>query len=56
MIITDAIYQTVNDENRIVRCVINGVESSVSMSEGNSDYEEILRQVESGDLTIADAD
>jgi len=58
MIITEAKYirNTIENENVGVFCKINGVECSVPMSTGNSDYAEILRQVDAGTLTIADAD
>jgi hypothetical protein len=58
MIITEAKYirNTIENENVGVFCKINGVECSVPMSTGNSDYAEILRQVAAGELTIADAD
>ena len=35
---------------------INGVFMSVPIAEGNTEYDEIMRQVEAGELTIADAD
>lgn len=58
MIITEAKYirNTIENENVGVFCKINGSECSVPMSTGNSDYQEIMRQVEAGTLTIADAD
>jgi hypothetical protein len=48
------IYGTV--ENISIKCVVDGKERSVPLSEGNSDYDEIMRQVEAGELTIADAE
>ena len=39
-----------------VSCTINDVVCSVPTDPDNSDYAEILKQVEAGDLTIADAD
>tara|TARA_R100001460_G_C3519916_1_gene172447 strand:- start:273 stop:449 length:177 start_codon:yes stop_codon:yes gene_type:complete len=58
MIISEAKYirNTIEDKNVGVFCRIDGIQSSVPMSTGNSDYAEILRQVEAGELTIADAD
>lgn len=35
---------------------INGVTQFVPLDEDNTDYEEILKQVDDGTLTIADAD
>jgi hypothetical protein len=35
---------------------INGVFMSVPIAEDNREYAEIMRQVEAGELTIADAD
>lgn len=57
-IITDAQYKRneITEENDIVFCRVNGVESSVPMNEENADYTEILKQVAAGELTIADAD
>ena len=48
----------VDDEgnNYVIKAVIGGVMSSVPLDPANSDYAEIMRQVEAGDLTIADAD
>ena len=39
-----------------VRCTIDDVVHQVPMVEDNRHYAEILRQVEAGTLTIADAD
>jgi len=58
MVITEARYikDISGNENVGVLCKIDGNECSVPMSTGNSDYQEILRQLEAGKLTIADAD
>ena len=40
----------------IIFAVIDGVESWVPTDPANTDYAEILRQVEAGTLTIAPAD
>ena len=58
MIIIEAKYirNTIENGNVGVFCKINGVECSVPMSTGNSDYAEILRQVAAGELTIAPAE
>jgi len=42
-----SIFITLNNSNALM---------SVPMDEGNSDYQEILRQVKEGTLTIKDAD
>jgi len=43
-------------ENVSVSCVIDGVISSVPMSENNRHYAEIMSQVEAGTLVIQEAD
>jgi len=43
-------------ENKKIRATINGVEMSVPLVPGNRHYDEIMRQVEAGELTIQDAD
>lgn len=42
--------------NEIVNCVIDGVTMSVPLNSANRHYAEILKQVEAGELTIAEAD
>jgi len=39
-----------------IRAVIDGVQWDIPVSPGNRHYDEIMRQVAAGDLTIADAD
>ena len=57
MIITNAQYVTNLDaENSSVKVTIDGQEMFVPLDPNNTHYAEILKQVESGDLTIADAD
>ena len=57
MEITNAKYfQDNNGNNVVVNCRIGGSYVSVPMDENNSDYKEILRQVEAGEITIADAE
>lgn len=59
MEITNAQYikDTVfSDENRCINCTIDGKHHSVPLKVGNRHYNEIMRQVEAGTLTIADAD
>jgi hypothetical protein len=36
--------------------VIDGITTNVPIAEGNRHYDEIMRQVEAGTLTIADAE
>ena len=56
--ITNAKYykDELTDTNDTVKCVIDGRHCSVPMDLENADYAEIVRQVEAGTLTIADAD
>ena len=52
--------QYVNDENgqqlNMLKCVIDGITTWVPIDPANRHYAEILRQVEAGELTIAEAD
>lgn len=43
-------------ENLMINAIIDGVEIGVPLAAGNRHYDEIMRQVEAGTLTIADAD
>ena len=45
-----------NGNGNSIKCVIDGIEMDVPLASGNRHYDEILRQVEAGELTIADAD
>ena len=55
--ITDAKYiKDFNGNNNTVVCTFNGDRVSVPMDTANRHYQEILRQVADGRLTIADAD
>ena len=58
MEITNAKYNKskLTKENTSISCVIDGRHLCVPMSLGNTDYQEILRQVKEGTLTIKDAD
>lgn len=57
MNISNAQYtQIVSGENSGIKATVNGIELFVPISEGNRHYKEILRQVEAGELTIADAE
>mgnify|MGYP003112030876 CR=1 FL=1 len=42
--------------NCSIKATIDGVEMSVPLDPANRHYAEILRQVEAGELTIADAE
>ena len=42
--------------NYVIKAIINDVMSSVPLDPTNRHYAEILRQVEAGELTIAEAD
>jgi hypothetical protein len=54
--ITSARYFALNGENTSIIAEINGTQMSVPLDPANRHYAEILRQVEAGTLTIADAD
>ena len=56
MTILSAQYIAIDNVNDTVKATIDGQELSVPMNPANRHYAEILRQVESGTLTIADAD
>ena len=58
MEITNARYNKskLTKENTSISCVIDGRHLCVPMSLGNTDYQEILRQVKEGTLTIKDAE
>jgi hypothetical protein len=56
--ITNARYvvDPINDVNEAVIATIDGQEMSVPLDPANRHYAEILKQVEAGTLTVADAD
>tara|TARA_R100000353_G_scaffold104289_1_gene75361 strand:- start:131 stop:307 length:177 start_codon:yes stop_codon:yes gene_type:complete len=58
MNITNAKYVTdpETNQNDTIAITVDGVVTYVPMSQSNSDYIEIMRQVDAGTLTIADAD
>jgi len=56
MNITSAQYFAFNGENTSIVAEVNGIQMSVPLDPANRHYAEILRQVEAGTLTIADAD
>ena len=43
-------------ENLGIKATIDGIEMSVPLCEGNRHYDEIMRQVDAGTLTIEDAE
>ena len=58
MNITSAQYisDIISNDNTGIKAVIDGQQMSVSLDPANRHYAEILRQVNAGTLTIADAD
>lgn len=54
--ITDAQYYAPDGRNVCIQATIDGQVMSIPLDPANSDYAEILRQVEAGTLTIADAE
>ena len=55
MKIENAQYE-VHGLQKYIRATINGAESIVPLDPDNTDYAEILKQVEAGTLTIKDAE
>lgn len=56
MTITSAQYQTDDDGNNVgIWATIEGENTCVPMESGNRHYDEIMRQVNAGTLTIQDA-
>ena len=58
MTITSAQYcaDSISGHNSSIKAIIDGEELLVPLAPGNRHYDEIMRQVEAGTLTIADAD
>ena len=57
MNITSAKYnQDVAGNNSSISCTIDGKELCVPLAPGNRHFDEIMKQVEAGTLTIVDAD
>lgn len=58
MNITSAKYlkDGISNENSSIKATIEGQELFVPLAEGNMHYDEIMRQVEAGELTIEEAD
>jgi len=56
--ITTAQYyiDIITNQNVGIKATIDGVEKQVPLAVGNRHYDEIMRQVEAGTLTIQDAD
>lgn len=56
MEITNAQYKQWNDEITCINATIDGEVCSVPLITGNRHYDEIMRQVAEGTLTIAEAE
>ena len=58
MNITSAQYvrDNLTGDNGSINAVIDGITLGVPIAEGNRHYDEIMRQVNEGTLTIADAE
>lgn len=56
MTITSAQYVAENGINQTIQATIDGTEMFVPLDPDNRHYAEIMRQVDAGNLTIADAD
>lgn len=58
MNITNAQYNTnpIDGTNASINATIDGIFMSVPLCEGNRHYDEIMKQVDAGTLTIADAE
>ena len=58
MNITEAKYlkDMVTEQVDTIKATIDGEEMFVPLAEGNRHYDEIMRQVEAGELTIEEAD
>ena len=58
MEIKDAQYfkDIITGEVSSISCIVNGRHTSIPTDPNNTDYQEIMRQVKEGTLTIKDAD
>jgi len=57
MNIESAVYfLDLEGNNSGIKATIDGVEMSVPLCEGNRHYDEIMRQIEAGTLTIQEAE
>ena len=45
-----------SEENESIKCKINDIVSFVPLDPANTDYAEIMKQVDAGELTIEPAD
>jgi len=54
--ILNAVYQQRDGNISSIRATIDGTEMSVPLDPANRHYAEIMRQVDAGTLTIAEAD
>ena len=54
--ITKAKYVSLFGNNAAIEATIDGVDATVPICEGNRHYDEIMRQVDAGELTIEEAD
>ena len=54
--ITNAQYYAEDGTNLSINATIDGEQMSVPLCEGNRHYDEIMRQVEAGTLTIQEAE
>ena len=54
--ITDAQYYAKDGADISIKAKFDGVELSIPLDSDNSDYIEIMRQVDAGDVSIAEAD
>jgi len=50
------VQDTETNENYSIQATIDGTEMSVPLDPANRHYAEIMRQVEAGELTIAEAE
>jgi hypothetical protein len=49
------LYEAILQRNVAIQATIDGIQMSVPLDKANRHYAEILKQVEAGTLTIADA-
>lgn len=56
MDITSAQYVAFDGANTSITVVVDGATLSVPLTPGNRHYDEIMKQVESGELTIQEAE
>ena len=54
--ITDAQYYAKDGANISIQAKFDGAELTIPLDSDNSDYIEIMRQVDAGDVSIAEAD